>query len=207
MWSLILPIHSNCTLHACDGYSCKVQRVTYLCISPVLDQKTTRNGITCMKWKLNYLTCFWNTRMKRHAWRREKKQAREPWKKGPDSCTEWDGGRGRGGGSGVRGGLQAERHVNAERRASLTRSLARHFLLTELPVQLLLCFSTVDPLPDPPYVFFLFFFCDGLNWLKFIVLRGEQLPCTAKLSILSNVFCLIVWDTKGGRQKVVTEWT
>ncbi len=39
----------------------------------------------------------------------------------------------------MREGLQAERHVNGERRASLTRSLARHFLLTERPMQLLLC--------------------------------------------------------------------
>lgn len=62
---------------------------------------------------------------------------------------------GRNGGSGVQGGLQAEQHVNAERWASLTRSFARHFLLTERPVQLLLCVSlplTPHPHPTPFFV-------------------------------------------------------
>lgn len=71
-----------------------------------------------------------------------------------------EGGEGRDVGSGVRGGLQAEQRVNGERRASLTRSLARHFLLAEHPVQLLLCVSsTINPPPPMPSVsFFCFVF-------------------------------------------------
>lgn len=97
----------------------------------------------------------------------EKKNGKRDVEKRLDSCTEREGWTEDGEGVeavvvGVRGGLQAERHVNGERRASLTRSLTRHFLLTE---QLLLCvFSTTeDPPPTscrPCFSFFLLFlFC------------------------------------------------
>lgn len=114
--------------------------------------------------------------MKRHAWKKKNIGKRDVEKKGRQLHGKggregWRGGRDSG--RGVREGLQAERHVNGERRASLTRSLARHFLLAEHPVQLLLCvFYTTKPppLPGPPSGFFVSFFCGWLNWLKFIVL-------------------------------------
>lgn len=77
---------------------------------------------------------------------KKRKTARETWKRGRQLHGKGEM-EGRNSGSGVQGGLQAEQHVNAERRASLTRCLARHFLLTECPVQLLLRV----PLPlNPP---------------------------------------------------------
>lgn len=57
-----------------------------------------------------------------------------------DSCKERRGGEGQRQ-RGARG-LQAERHVNGERRGSLTCSLARHSVSS---LQLLPCFSTVSP--------------------------------------------------------------
>ena len=82
--------------------------------------------------------------MKRQAWkkRRGKKGRQLHGKGGRDGGMETVGW--------VRGGLQAERHVNGERRASLTRSLARHFLLTERLVQLLLCVSLPSPTAHTP---------------------------------------------------------
>lgn len=62
------------------------------------------------------------------------------------------------GGRGVRGGLQAERHVNGERRASLTRSLARHFLLAESLLQLLLCVSLLYSSSSSQALLHFFFF-------------------------------------------------
>lgn len=115
--------------------------------------------------------------MKRQAWKKNKGKRDVEKKKGRQlhgkAGEGGEGGEGRDVGSGVRGGLQAEQRVNGERRASLTRSLARHFLLAECPVQLLLCVSsTINPPPPMPSVcfFFVLFFCGWLHWLKFIVL-------------------------------------
>lgn len=92
-------------------------------------------------------------------------------------------------GGGARGSLQAQRHINGERRVMLTRSL------TECSVQLLLCvFSTIPP-SDPRALLHVLFFCGWLIWLKFIILtegfkkvwRAEQLS-TIKFSILPSIW-------------------
>lgn len=71
------------------------------------------------------------------------------------------------GGGGARGSLQAQRHINGERRVMLTRSLS------ECSVQLLLCvFSATPPLPPilSRGLLHVLFFAGWLIWLKFIVL-------------------------------------
>lgn len=79
-------------------------------------------------------------------------------KKRVDSCRRSDGEGVETVVVGCQGGLQAERHVNGERRSSLTRSLAWHFfffLLAACPVQLLLCVVSNDnPPPLPSQAFF-----------------------------------------------------
>lgn len=86
---------------------------------------------------------------------------------------------GRNGASGVQGGLQAEQHVNAERQALLTRSLTRHFLLTECPVQLLLCVSLpLNPLYALSFVVGRFGL-SSLFYLKGFRISEEASSCPA----------------------------
>lgn len=100
-----------------------------------------------------------------------------------------EGWRGSGdGGSGVRGGLQAKRHVNGERRASLTRSLARHFF-SFVPCSCCCRFSlppNPPSLPGPPSVFLFCFLwlaklaevhCFSWRVLEGLKIRAAVLHC------------------------------
>lgn len=171
------------------------------------------SGMTHVEWTLNYFTCFWNTRMKRQAWKKNKGKRDVEKKKGRQLHGKaGEGGEGRDVGSGVRGGLQAEQRVNGERRASLTRSLARHFLLAECPVQLLLCVSsTINP--PSSHALCLFFFCFVFLWLAALAevhcfrrwvlvgLKRRAAVRQCKTFHFINVFCPSLRQREKGRQR------
>lgn len=178
--------------------------------------ETRTSGMTHVEWTLNYFTCFWNTRMKRQAWKKNKGKRDVEKKKGRQlhgkAGEGGEGGEGRDVGSGVRGGLQAEQRVNGERRASLTRSLARHFLLAECPVQLLLCVSsTINP--PSSHALCLFFFCFVFLWLAALAevhcfrrwvlvgLKRRAAVRQCKTFHFINVFCPSLRQREKGRQR------
>lgn len=166
MWRLSYVVPSNCSLHACSGYRCRVKCSEWRCISASV-RSWTRDQWN--KTKLNYLTCFWNTRMKRHTWKKRRgKEGRQ-----------LHGKRGRDGEGGQTVVVGCEGAYKPNGTLMVNGGLRWHvrshgiFYSLSVPCSCCCVFLHHRPpssslLPGPPSVFsFLLFFC---GWLKFIVL-------------------------------------
>lgn len=135
------------------------------------------SGMTHVEWTLNYFTCFWNTRMKRQAWKKNKGKRDVEKKKG----RQLHGKAGREGREGrvetLVVGCEGAYKPNSALMVNggLRWHVPSHGIFYSLSVPCSCCCVFLLPSTPPPPMpsvcfFFVLFFCGWLHWLKFIVL-------------------------------------
>lgn len=216
MWSLILCIHSNCTLHACDGYSCRVKCSEWRCVGASVRCWTNNDN----KWtKTHEIKAELPHVFLKH--KNEKTcMEKKTWKKGPTAARKGRE-RWRDGGGVETVGCEGAYKPNGTLMVNggLRWHVPSHGIFYSLSVPCSCCcvFLHHHPHPNPPplsgtpsvFSFLLFLWLAEVHCFSWRVLEGLKrraavLPCRT-LHFIKYV--LLIIEREGRRRLGRINWT